>query len=379
MTSRKDWKHYSEELNKEFGGMSLNHCHTLNGSSVGVNCGILQPCCQSTHVKGNPTVCAYQEPTVNPAVFLRNLGEIIRKNQTDIGPCIGCRWLQKIRLPQTFASEFIHSITLNDFSSCNANCVYCTGVKVQTDEYVPKFDHTILFGNLFRDGLIKPRLSSVYWGGGEPTLLSTFEKSVDFLMTNEIFEVINTSGIRFNLAIERALSAGLARVRISVDAGTNEIYAKVKRNRHCDDVWESIRRYAATDGDFILKYIVFSMNSDDREVDCFINRAQEAGVKKVCISVDSQSLSGGRELTLKELTAASTMYVMAKVKNMNPYFESIWTPQHIKHIEEIGNFKVEPGEGIGYVEARPIISRLMLKCAHGLRKVRGWVDGISSI
>jgi len=134
----------------------------------------------------------------------------------------------------------------------------------------------------------------------------------------------------------------VATVRISVDSGTNETYFKVKRNPHSDSVWESIRRYASTGGDFILKYIVFGMNSDIEEIDCFARRAQSAGVTKVCISVEAHSAhspSGDMRITLRELVAASLIHNLMKAGNVEAYFESIWLPDHIDKIEQIGNFQ----------------------------------------
>lgn len=82
----------------------------------------------------------------------------------------------------------------------------------------------------------------------------------------------------------------IASARISVDSGTNETYASVKRNPNCDRVWENIHRYAATGGDFVVKYIILSMNSDIEEVDTFVNRCRKAGVRSICISVDARPI-----------------------------------------------------------------------------------------
>ena len=338
-----EWKYYSGILNKEFGGKHLKHCRCLNGAQCGVTPGFLIACGSATHKSGPPIICEYREPNVFSNNYLTGLAKIIRQNQTENGHCLGCRYLIPAKMPINFVSDYISSISLHDFCGCNSRCVYCSGSEYHLPEkYIASFDHEVLFQNLLKKKIVKPGLTSVTWGGGEPTLLNTFEKTVDLLRINRIRQTINTSGIYFSPAIEKVLSYNIATVRISVDSGTNETYARVKRNQYCDNVWETVRRYCATGGNLIVKYIVFSMNSDIEEVDSFIDRCQKAGVKRICISVDARLVYTGEsdpeKITLKELVAASLMYNLANSKKIVPYFERIWLPEQIKSIEQIGNF-----------------------------------------
>ena len=156
--------------------------------------------------------------------------------------------------------------------------------------FVASFDHKILFRNLLAQSKINAESTLVSWGGGEPSLLNSFEDTVEFLRLAHIKQLINTSGIKHSPSIEKALAERLATVRISADSGTNETYALVKGNPHGELVWESIRRYASTGGDFVVKYIIFSLNSDVCEVERFVDRCWDAGVKKICISVDARSV-----------------------------------------------------------------------------------------
>ena len=299
------------------------------------------------HENGSPSICEYLTPTVNPEEFLSGLGSIIRENQTGTGPCVGCRYLKQTQMPRKFVSSFISYMSLHDFCGCNSQCVYCTGSEYHLPKkYVASLDHEMLFNNLLTAKLVRPQLTSVGWGGGEPTLLNTFEKVVDLLRINRMRQTINTSGIRFSNAIERALKARLATVQISVDSGTNDTYSKVKRNQHCDNVWESIRRYASTGGDLIVKYIVFSMNSDAEEIDCFVRRSENVGVRKISISVDARSVYtqnyGVERITLKELVAASLLRNLARTRDIESHLGGIWLPEHIEKINEISNFPGTP-------------------------------------
>ncbi len=347
MNKAKSWAENASLLNREFGGKTLQHCKLLSGRQFAVTPGFLRACCSATHEKGTPTICTYNGPDVHPSDFFKGLREIIYANQAKSGPCSGCRLLRQIKMPRHFVAGYLHHISLHDYCGCNARCVYCAGSEYTLPQkFVASFDHVVLFKNLLKNNLIKPLFTSVAWGGGEPTLLKSFEKTVDLLRTSGVRQIINTNGICFSPAIEKALKAKLATVQISVDSGTNDIYSKVKGNVHCDDVWKTARRYADANDDFILKYIVFYMNSDQNEAECFVRRAHEAGVKKICISVDTRSVfshsSQYKEVTAKEFAAAASIYNLAKTAKIKCFFETIWLPQHIRQIEKTGNFKVSP-------------------------------------
>lgn len=300
----------------------------------------LKVCGSATHSKGTPIICSYTEPSIDHAAFLQGLSRIIEENQTDSGPCVGCRYLTTQSRPQRFAS-FLSTVSLHDFCGCNASCVYCVGSEYKLPvKYKASLPHTTLFTNLLLSKQMRPGVSSVGWGGGEPTLLDTFEDTVDLLRVNRIWQTINTNGIVFSRAVLRALKMRQATVRISVDSGKNETYIKIKRNPHHEAVWDSIHRYADSGGDFVLKYIVIGLNANQAELHAFVERA--CGVKRICISADAHGeyayLKG--TITHNELTAAAYLYNLAKEQGMEPYFEPIWSKEHLATIEKLGHFKV---------------------------------------
>lgn len=344
------WQYHADRLNREFGGKNIMYCGTLSGGQFAVIPGALKACGHATHIKGPPTICEYRGPNVSPEEFLTGLADIIRANQKEDGPCVGCHYLVPTPMPERFVASCFSSISLHDFCGCNSHCVYCQGSEYFLPvEYVASQDHEVLFRNLLDSGLIRPQVTNVAWGGGEPTLLGTFDQTVSFLRSNRISETINTSGIRFSPQVERALKDRLAMVQISVDSGTNKTYARVKGNSHCDDVWESIERYAATRGNLVVKYIIFSMNSDTQEIESFVERCQSAGVSRICISADVRSVYShgvADRLTEKEFKAAAAMYNFARSRHIDPYFQPIWLPEHLEHIGQLGDFNANPGQNL---------------------------------
>jgi sulfatase maturation enzyme AslB (radical SAM superfamily) len=341
------WRQCAGQLNREFGGRTLAHCGLLNGQQFAVTPGVLRACGSATHMAGPPAICEYREPDVSPEEFLYGLASVIRENQATDGPCAGCRNLVSVRMPRRFVARCFASISLHDFSGCNSRCVYCAGSEYFLPvDYVASFDYEVLFSNLLSSRLIKSRSTRIDWGGGEPALVETFDKTVALLVANRIAETINTSGIRFSPQVERALQRRLAIVRISVDSGTNDTFAAVKRDPHCDEVWETVTRYAATGGNLVVKYIVFSMNSDIAEVEAFVERCRKAGVKEICISVDTRSVwdqsPNSTKITDKELRAAAALFRLAREGGIGAYFESIWPPGLLKKIGRIGGFNPQP-------------------------------------
>ncbi len=359
------WRQCADQLDREFGGKTLAHCGLLNGQQFAVTPGVLRACGSATHMTGPPAICEYRQPDVFPDEFLHGLASVIRANQATDGPCVGCRNLVSVRMPRRFVPPHFASISLHDFSGCNSRCVYCAGSEYFLPvDYVASFDHEVLFSNLFSSRLIKSRSTRIDWGGGEPTLVETFDKTVAFLVANRIAETINTSGIRFSPQVERALQRRLATVRISVDSGTDKTFATVKRNPHCDDVWQTVTRYAATGGRLVVKYILFSMNSDIAEVEAFVQRCRKAGVKEICISVDTRSVwdqsPNSTRISDQELRAAATLFRLARDAGTGAYFESIWPPELLAKIGEIGGFNPQP---------------LSLLAARAMRKAKRLVRG----
>ena len=339
------WDKEAFLINKDYSGKTIKHCKLLDGSVLAVTPGFLKVCGQATHEKGSPTICEYDRPNIDPKNFLNGLAAIVHGNQGENGPCTGCRFLVETSVKNKIIASKISYISLHDFCGCNANCVYCSGSEYHLPvKNVSTFDYKILFSNLLKNKMIEPYLTVVGWGGGEPTLLDSFEETVTFLRDSKIRQVINTSGIAYSPAVAGAIKEKMASVQVSVDSGTNETYYKVKGNEFCDKVWKNIQQYASHRGDFILKYIILSFNSDVGEVVSFIERAKNAGVKKICISVDVRSVfdhsTNNNPLTIKELKAAASIYDMASRNGMYAFFSNIWHPEHLKEIEMISSFKM---------------------------------------
>ncbi len=331
-TTDSSWERAAQELDAEFGGRRLMHCHLLNGQRFSINFDTVSACCSATHTKGTPQICSYADSRLVAEDYFEGLARIIRENQEEDGPCTGCRFLVETSLSEQFTAPFFSEVSIHNFDGCNSACIYCYGSEGTLPvKFEATCDHRTFFSTLLEQGAIRPGETVVPWGGAEPTTLKTFEETCDFFVSNRISQVINTSGIKFSPGIEKALQEGLATVQVSVDSGTEEAFRRVKRNRHYHEVWENIGRYAATGGDVSVKYILLSLNSDLSEIEAFVDRCTAAGVKSVCISADARAIfdrpADVDPITEKELVAAATLYRLATKNGMVASLADIWTPE----------------------------------------------------
>ena len=101
---------------------------------------------------------------------------------------------------------------------------------------------------------------------------------------------VNSSGIKYSLALENALKEGSASLVISPDSGSKDIYKRIKRVDAFDIVWKNISKYTkkAKNIDSVkAKYILIkSVNDNKREIDNFFKMCVKSGIKSVSLSVE---------------------------------------------------------------------------------------------
>ena len=145
---------------------------------------------------------------------------------------------------------------------------------------------------MFKQGIIKKMGEScLCFGGGEPTILDGFDKLIDLFVSNGAKNIrINTSGIKYSKAIEKALKLGVMSIVISTDAGCEQTYEKVKQVKCYKKVWENIRKYnkAAVDKKLVkVKYILIpGFNDNYEEINKWFDEVVKNGVTAVSLSVE---------------------------------------------------------------------------------------------
>ena len=162
----------------------------------------------------------------------------------------------------------------------------------------------------------------IRFGGGEPTILPEFEKLVHYFLEVDRRFFINSSGVKYSLAIDRMLRSGRAgsRLVISIDSATDETYEIIKGLDLGRRVWDNIARYAPVEFDFLeVKYIVLPENA--HETAAFVKRCHDIGVKRVSIDLDSRPIIFDikNSLTDEIIEGIAVLIYEAKRKGMSVY------------------------------------------------------------
>ncbi|MBR3624206.1 MAG: hypothetical protein IKN43_12760, partial [Selenomonadaceae bacterium] len=162
-------------------------------------------------------------------------------------------------------------------------------------------------------------------GGGEPTSHLGFEEAVKAISDNGYRQRIHTNGILFSKATYNALESGDAIVFVSVDSGTKKTFMRIKGHDKYDSVWRNIAKYVDCSPDNVfVKFNVMNYNSDEKEIDVFLDKCRNLNVKNIVVSAEITSYcrelnAGPFYFTEKEFNAAHYLYNKAKETKFNVY------------------------------------------------------------
>ena len=204
--------------------------------------------------------------------------------------CKDCIYLQEREWDE---ENYINHFTLNHWSKCNCNCIYCyTKDDKKAFNSFKEYPIYPVIKDMFKKGMIKNTESScIIFGGGEPTILKDFDKLIDLFLKNGCKNIrINSSGIKYSKSIEKGLKTGAISLVISTDAGCRETYEKIKQVKAYKKVWENIRKYAKAQCDKNLtkvKFILYpGVNDTYEEINGWFDEVVKNGIGAVCISVE---------------------------------------------------------------------------------------------
>lgn len=184
--------------------------------------------------------------------------------------------------------DYFSQITLAPIIRCNSRCVYCeigNDDKLYNSKQV--FEMFPVIQKLMSENLIRFD-GSLRYMGGEPTLISDFEKITDLFVENGIPEIyLPSSGIKYSKAIERACKKiDKCEIFISIDSGRPETYKKIKGINAYGLVLKSLKNYSkntiSSKENVISKYIVVPRYNDNTsEIDEWIKESIKSGIKSL--------------------------------------------------------------------------------------------------
>ena len=267
-------------------------CHWLNSGIHFTKDNVRFCCYEYLHSKNENIIFdKYNGEIIDYAKFFafkENYKNLAKNN--DIHPnCKGCIYLEEKEWDD---SNYFDHFLFNHWLNCNSNCIYCEQSYFKPENRRQYYDVYPILLDMKKNNLIKTTNDScVVFGGGEPTLLSEFDKLIDLFIDEKIKNIrVNSSGIKYSKSLEYALQEGSASLVISPDSGSREVYKKIKRIDAFDTVWKNISKYSkkAKNVDSVkAKYILIkSVNDNKKEIDKFFNMCLKNGIKSVSLSVE---------------------------------------------------------------------------------------------
>lgn len=275
------------QFNKKYAGKELFFCHRIYEDIIFYPNIALKCCHHQVINKCPPIVSTEPNKKITFLKYLKALEMIMDTNQTDKPECGTCRFLKKQIVPEFKHEKFLTFFTINHFTKCNSNCVYC-GIRQKTQDI--RYHLLPVIKQMVKDKMFNENCL-INWGGGEPTMCSEFEEIAEFFHKNKIRQAVNSSGIIFSNTILEGLKDGSMSIQISPDSGTEETYKKIKRQNNFNKVWENIAKYAQYPDVLFVKYIFFSMSANETDVRKFIKKCIECGVKNIVIDCESTSVT----------------------------------------------------------------------------------------
>lgn len=210
--------------------------------------------------------------------------------------CIGCTGVSE---KEWDTENYIDYILFTPWLECNSECVYCGAAREK--EHIAKNTSKYNTLNIVKDMIDKGILiknSILDFAGGEPTMYEHFEELLDLFVDNGYrTSVIHTNAIKYNQAIEKGMKKGVVHLLVSIDAGSKAVHRKIKGVDSYNTVWANLKKYseAQTDGikNIKTKYIVVPGINDNREeIDLWLQKSSEIGVKSVVLNLDYNWLLG---------------------------------------------------------------------------------------
>ncbi len=246
--------------------------------------------------------------------------------------CLGCNFLYEVDKKPDFDGK-VNFLSIEHHSVCNLRCTYCSEVyyagkrsKYDVYQFIEYLDQK----NSFKD------CKQVVWGGGEPTLDRTFEqivKKIDKTVSPDVYHRVYTNAVRYHKAVKEFIDTGLIKITTSIDAGTPETFLKVRGRPKFFNVFENLKIYSNKIPNHVtIKYIMTDTNSNEDELNAFVNRCLEYNLEECCyqISMDFKD----EKISNEQLKNISYLFGILVKKGINKVFVDYHILQRLTLLSE---------------------------------------------
>lgn len=245
--------------------------------------GKITACCNQIHA--DPEIAHIDDPDLAERI-LQNQERLISLHRSGNAPipCRRCASFVEKDWPDHLQGPF-SKLIFNHFKQCNLSCQHC-GYRHQ-DPHEKDTPHDAVFNavKLLGESKIYVEKPLLEIGGGEPSLALALEDMLRYGLDHQWRALINSNGARFSELFANGVNAGQITLLLTPDAGSRDIYAKIKGVDNFDATWRNIGRYmAATNGNALVKFILEEGNRED--IPAMIDTSVKYGVKTLVLSMD---------------------------------------------------------------------------------------------
>lgn len=168
---------------------------------------------------------------------------------------------------------------------CNFKCCYCTyGEGLNTYQ---REDNVLQILQQVADVL---PIEQVSYACGELTVSPFRNEIIELWKRKKWKGRVLTNAAVYCEGLAELLSEGLVSLNCSIDAGTAETFARIKRVNCFDRVIGNIKKYSETGGSVILKYILLEgVNDNEADIEGFIKLTHSINANAI-FSRDSRNM-----------------------------------------------------------------------------------------
>lgn len=218
--------------------------------------------------------------------ILEGQNRLIQKHKSGNAPkcCQNCSRFLKDNWPDRLENQ-LYKIQLNHYRLCNLQCVHCGYRRNDPSETDTPHESILpVLQSCIDAGICRPDLF-LEVGGGEPSLAQGMENLLEKAIEYRWKAIINSNGAKFSNIFATGVNQDLFTLLLTPDAGSPEIYKKIKGADNFHNTWRNIGRYMAqTRGKALVKFILEAGNITD--IPAMIKTASQYGVKQLVLSMD---------------------------------------------------------------------------------------------
>ena len=249
----------------------------------------------------------------------RNLIEENEKGHNN-NSCEGCFNLEKKTWDDEFCIKYIH---FNHWTYCNSDCIYCyTNKDNKYKELKQHYRALPILKEILKRVKFSPD-GEITFGGGEPAILDEFDELIEYLLEIGAKKIIvHSSGVEYSEVLERGIKENRIQLVISQDSGFQGTYRNIKNTDNYFSVWNNTKKYASIQGNntnVVSKYVIIpAINDDKKEIDEWLNKSKDAGIKSVIVDVEHEYYQKNKN-NLKSVFSllALTEYIKNKAKTLD--------------------------------------------------------------